>query len=90
MTLDWLLQSLPLRRSSRSTLKGAEMEVLEGATRLFETVRPVVLCEVIPASERAVTTFLQSYDYQIFDGETKASDREALRTAPWSTLAIPA
>ena len=33
---------------------------------------------MIPASERAVTTFLQAYGYQIFDGETKASDREAV------------
>jgi FkbM family methyltransferase len=89
VTLDWLLQSLPQPSVVKIDVEGAEMEVLEGATRLFEAVRPVVLCEVIPASERAVTTFLQAHGYQIFDGETKASDRQALRTAPWSTLAIP-
>ena len=54
------------------------MEVLKGSERLFESVRPVVLCEVIPASERAVTAFLQSYDYQILDGETQGIKPEAI------------
>ena len=90
VTLDWLLESLPHPGVVKIDVEGAEMEVLKGAKRLFETVRPVVLCEVIPASERAVTDFLHDHDYQIFDGETKGTDRQILHTAPWSTLAVPA
>jgi FkbM family methyltransferase len=89
LTLDWLLESLPHPSVVKIDVEGAEMEVLKGAERLFESVRPVVLCEVIPASERAVTEFLHSFDYQILDGETHASDRKPLQTAPWCTLAVP-
>jgi FkbM family methyltransferase len=89
VTLDWLLQQLPHPSVVKIDVEGAEMEVLKGSERLFESVRPVVLCEVIPASERAVTAFLQSYNYQILDGEMQASNRKPLQTAPWCTLAIP-
>jgi FkbM family methyltransferase len=90
VTLDWLLDSLPAPRVIKIDVEGAELEVLEGGRRLFEKVRPVVLCEVIPSSEQAVTRFLESRDYQIYDGETPAPKRLPLSVAPWSTLAIPA
>jgi FkbM family methyltransferase len=90
VTLDWLLESQPAPRVVKIDVEGAELEVLKGARRLFEEVRPVVLCEVIPSSEASVTSFLESCDYRIFDGETPASDRLPLPVAPWSTLAIPA
>jgi FkbM family methyltransferase len=89
VSLDWLLQELPHPSVVKIDVEGAEMEVLKGAERLFESVRPVVLCEVIPASEQAVTKFLRSYDYQILDGETDAANRTPLQTAPWCTIAIP-
>jgi FkbM family methyltransferase len=90
VTLDWLLERQPAPRVVKIDVEGAELEVLHGGRRLFETVRPIVLCEVIPSSERAVTRFLESRDYQIFDGETPAPNRLPLPVAPWSTLAIPA
>jgi FkbM family methyltransferase len=90
VTLDWLLESLAPPSLVKIDVEGAEMEVLRGANRLFETVRPIVLCEVIPSSEAMVTRFLESHDYRIFDGETPAPQRQPLSTAPWSTLAIPA
>ena len=86
MTLDWLLESQPAPRVVKIDVEGAELEVLNGGRRLFETVRPVVLCEVIPSSERAVTRFLESRDYQIFDGETPAQTDcrcQWPRGAPW-------
>jgi FkbM family methyltransferase len=89
VTLDWLLHQLPHPSVLKIDVEGAEMEVLKGSHRLFESIRPVVLCEVIPASEQAVTAFLQSYDYQILDGETNVLNRHPLQTAPWCTLAIP-
>jgi FkbM family methyltransferase len=89
LTLEWLLERLPPPSVVKVDVEGAEMQVLEGARRLFETVRPVLLCEVIPATERAVSEFLHAHDYRIFDGETPAPDRHPLETAPWSTVAIP-
>jgi FkbM family methyltransferase len=89
VTLDWLLEQLPHPSVVKIDVEGAEMEVLKGSKRLFESVRPVVLCEVIPASESSVTAFLQSYDYQILNGEVQAANRTPLQTAPWCTLALP-
>jgi len=63
--------------------------VLAGAQRLFETVRPFLLCEVIPSTAPAVTEFLESHGYQIFDGEIPRSRRQPVLVAPWSTVAIP-
>ena len=40
VTLDWLLESLAPPSVLKIDVEGAEMEVLAGANRLFETVRP--------------------------------------------------
>jgi FkbM family methyltransferase len=90
VTLDWLLESLLAPHIVKIDVEGAELEVLQGAKRLFETVRPVLLCEVIPVNARGVTEFLKALDYDIFDGETAARARLPLSAAPWSTVAIPA
>jgi FkbM family methyltransferase len=90
VTLDWLMDSLPAPSVVKIDVEGAELEVLKGAHRLFETVRPVVLCEVIPPSEPDVTAFFKAHNYQIFNGENSASKRQPLLASPWSTLAIPA
>ncbi len=90
VTLDWLMDSMPAPSVVKIDVEGAELEVLKGASLLFETVRPIVLCEVIPASEPGVTEFLKARDYQIFDGERPAGERRPLGASPWSTLAIPA
>jgi FkbM family methyltransferase len=89
VTLDWLLEFCPPPSVLKIDVEGAELEVLNGARRLFETVRPTVLCEVIPDTSEAVTEFFASYRYRLFDGETPASLRAALPDAPWSTIAIP-
>jgi len=89
VTLDWLLESLPAPSVVKIDVEGAELEVLAGAQRLFETIRPFVLCEVIPSTAPAVTEFLESHGYQIFDGEIPRSRRQPVLVAPWSTVAIP-
>ncbi len=89
VTLDWLLESCQPPSVLKIDVEGAELEVLNGAPRLFETVRPIVLCEVIPDTSDAVAAFFSSYDYRIFDGQTHTPLRSALTNAPWSTVAIP-
>jgi FkbM family methyltransferase len=90
LTLDWMAQFMPLPSVIKIDVEGAELEVLEGAGQLFQTCRPVVLCEVIPDTAQSVTEFFVSRGYQILDGETPSGDRRPLETAPWSTVAIPA
>ena len=90
VTPDWLMESLPAPSVVKIDVEGAELEVLKGAHRLIETVRPVVLCEVIPPSEAGVTAFFKAHNYQIFNGEDPARERLPLLASPWSTLAVPA
>ena len=90
VSLDWLMESVPAPSVVKIDVEGAELEVLKGASRLFETVRPIVLCEVIPATEAGVTAFFKSHEYQIFDGELATPERRPLAASPWSTLAVPA
>jgi FkbM family methyltransferase len=89
LTLDWLLEFVPAPSVLKIDVEGAELEVFHGARKLFHTCRPVVLCEVIPNTAPAVTEFLVSQGYRIFDGETPLAQRQPLAVAPWSTLAIP-
>jgi FkbM family methyltransferase len=90
VTPDWLLDSSPAPSLVKIDVEGAEVEVLRGSRRLFETTRPIVLCEVIPDTSSAITEFFASYDYRIYDGEVPVSERRALTAAPWSTVAVPA
>jgi FkbM family methyltransferase len=90
LSLDWLMDSLPAPSVVKIDVEGAELEVLKGAHRLFATVRPVVFCEVIPASEPGVTDFFKDHDYQIYDGGIPSCERQPLSASPWCTVAIPA
>ncbi len=85
-----MAQFAPLPSLIKIDVEGAELEVLEGASVLFESCRPVVLCEVIPDSAPAVTEFFSSRGYSLFDGELPKARWRPLDSAPWSTVAIPA
>lgn len=89
LTLDWMARFAPLPSLIKIDVEGAEVEVLGGARELFETCRPVVLCEVIPDTAPAVTEFFASRGYRVLDGEAPRDQRRPLRVAPWSTVAIP-
>lgn len=90
LNLDWMTGFAPLPSLIKIDVEGAEVEVLHGARKLFDECRPVVICEVIPATAAAVTEFFTSRGYDILDGERPREHRRPLETAPWCTLAIPA
>ncbi len=90
MTLDWLREQVPVPDVLKIDTEGAELEVLHGARNLFESARPVVLCEVSSERAAAVTEFLASFGYRLFDGELPAAAREPVKLATWSTIAVPA
>ncbi len=89
LTLDWLLEFAPAPTLVKIDVEGAEMEVLNGASKLFETCRPTVICEVIPDTAPAVTEFFSAHKYRIFDGEQPLAQRQPQQSAAWCTLAIP-
>jgi FkbM family methyltransferase len=87
--LDWLNERLPSPDVLKIDVEGAELEVLQGATKLLSTRRPIVVCEVSEEGSRDVTALLQSHGYTLFDGSKPRLERTPLDRAPWSTLAFP-
>src|ERR1043165_1688161 len=90
LTLDSLLSNLPVPDLLKIDTEGAEFEVFQGAQSLFRSHRPVVLCGVSTAAAPAVTEFLFSFGYEIFDGKVPLEERRRVSRATWSTIAIPA
>jgi FkbM family methyltransferase len=87
--LDWLLAYYPSPSVLKIDVEGAELEVLRGASRLFETARPIVICEVGSSTQADVTAFFRSQGYQLYDGQTPAEKRTPVSSATWNTVAMP-
>jgi len=90
VSLDWLLGFFPAPAVLKIDVEGAELEVLAGSHRLFDTARPVVIVEVAAAAASEVTTFFHNRGYALYDAEERAIPRSPVSRAPWMTLALPA
>jgi len=64
-----------------------ETRVLQGATKLLETVRPTIWCEVSPQNAVAVFDLLNALNYELY--AAAAQIRVPLKRASWDTLAVP-
>jgi FkbM family methyltransferase len=89
VTLDWLLEHCSAPSVLKIDVEGAEAQVLQGAERLLNTVRPAILCEVGSENSAQVSECLSANGYLLFDADCPKAQREPLRRAPWNTLAIP-
>ncbi len=89
VSLDFLLDYFPAPTVLKIDVESAELAVLRGASLLLQTARPVVLCEVVPQNADAVAAILTQNNYQLFEADTEPAQRQPVRRAPWSTLAIP-
>jgi FkbM family methyltransferase len=90
VTLDWLAQRLPLPACIKIDVEGAELEVLAGSLALLKKAQPIIICEVCSEQSVDVTALLREHGYLVYDGEASAGERNALDTATWTTVAIPA
>jgi len=88
VSLDWLAGFLPPPQVLKIDVEGAEAEVLRGATALFSTCRPIVLCEVARVNVAEVSEFLLSRGYELFDADS-ADMTASLPRATLNTLCIP-
>ena len=85
VSLDSLLEQFPEPDVIKVDVEHAEVDLLRGGQRILTQVRPVMLVEVSPDNQDAVTEILVGAGYQIFDGEAGGEvDR-----ATWTTVAIP-
>jgi FkbM family methyltransferase len=89
VSLDFLQDHLPAPMVLKIDVESAEISVLRGASRLLQTARPVVLCEVTPENSDTVANILYQHKYELFEADTEPAQRQPVRRAPWSTLAIP-
>lgn len=89
VSLDWLLDHFPPPTLLKIDVEGAELEVLAGASRLLQQVRPTVIIEVGSDSAAEVTQVFHKQKYQLFDGEIESSKRMPVGEATWTTIAIP-
>jgi len=89
VSADWLLDRLPAPTVVKIDVEGAEAEVLSGARRIIEGVRPRFLVEVGSANAAEVADLFLRHDYELFDGERDATLRTPVTKATWATVAMP-
>lgn len=89
ITLDWLEAQFGRPNLIKIDVEGAELEVLTGGEHVLSDSRPTLLVEVDEESPDAVTEFLVSRDYDLFDAEVPLAARNPLSRACWDTLARP-
>jgi FkbM family methyltransferase len=65
-SLDDFVVSNPVPTLVKMDVEGAESEVLKGAERLFQTARPLLICEIHDvANEKFITAWLERKQYLI-------------------------
>ena len=88
IALDWLLGYFAAPQILKIDVESHEAEVLRGAARLMEEVRPVIWCEVDPRNAEAVTKLLLRRKYELFGAANVP--HPPIARAWWNTLAVPA
>jgi FkbM family methyltransferase len=89
VSLDFLLEHFPAPSVVKIDVEGAEVGVLNGASKLLSTSRPVMWCEVDPENSETAAQILLDHDYEIYAAALPAEERAPLRRASWDTLAVP-
>lgn len=88
LTLDCVGEVLPWPEFIKIDVEGAELLVLEGASKLLRQ-RPRLLIEVGEDESRRATDVLRGLGYSLFDA-SKQGQREQIVTCVENTLALPA
>ncbi len=89
MSLDELMNHFRKPELLKIDVEGAELLVLQSATKLLTEVRPGVFVEVEQRNSDSVGAFFKSLDYRLADALSDASDTQDLPAAPWNCLAVP-
>ena len=89
VSLDSLQAHFPAPTVLKIDVESAEIGVLRGASCLLRSAKPVILCEVTPENSDTVANILHQNKYEIFEADTAPAQRQPVKRAPWSTLAIP-
>ena len=89
VSLDWLLERRRGPAVVKIDVEGAELSVLQGATRLLHEQRPRLLIEVYEKSADQITSLLHAAGYELFDFTAGWEARQPVARAVYQTLALP-
>jgi FkbM family methyltransferase len=89
ISLDFLLEYFPPPSVLKIDVEGAETKVLRGASRLLQTARPTIWCEVSSENSESAAQLLHQAGYQLYAAALHPEKRTPLIRASWDTLAIP-
>jgi len=67
VTLDWLLDYYPPPDLVKIDVEGAEIEVLQGGSRMLSVVRPIILLECESYNAQKTADILHSKTYKLYD-----------------------
>lgn len=85
--LDSLLEFFPAPSVLKIDVEAHEVQVLRGASRLLDSARPVIWCEVDPKNAHEVSDLLRQKNYRLFGAAS--NPHPLIAQAWWNTLAIP-
>lgn len=68
-TIDEVITNPPTPSFVKIDVEGHELEVLQGAKKILNQEKPVLLVESFPPKQKKVIRYLQNIDYQIFDAD---------------------
>ena len=88
-TLDRLLDYFPAPDIIKIDVEGAEVEVLQGGSRMIEDIRPIIICEVARSTRDVITSILHAAGYILYTGLKPKSQWTPLDLASWNTIAFP-
>ncbi len=92
VTADWVLEHRPAPDFIKCDAEGAELIILQGATKLLRDVRPVLVIEMPKENAAGCLEIFKRNDYLLQSAYVPVS-RSAVTediTVTWDTLAIPA
>lgn len=87
--LDSCLSWLQVPDVIKVDVEGAEMEVLEGAGKILDDIRPTIMCEVNETNTSSVSAVFDNAGYQMFDAERPLVKQNRKSVAAWNTIALP-
>ncbi len=91
MTADWMLDHFPAPTFIKCDAEGAELMILQGATRLLAETRPAIVIEMPNENAPACAAIFRANDYALFrayDPVDPAAEITAIDDV-WEVLAIP-
>ena len=88
-TLDSLLSVFLPPTFIRIDVSGSEQRILEGGQQMLKKYRPQISMKLAETQSPAVTAFLNSYGYKLFDGDLPVAGRPSCEKRAFHVLAIP-